>query len=47
MYKYNLISTGESSQKYGNCDICKKHATEVFHLVEEKEYFNPITQQAS
>lgn len=47
MYRYNLISTEEPSQKYGNCDICGKHTTEVFHQTEERQYFNPITQQTS
>lgn len=47
MYKYNLTSTNESSHKYGNCDICGKHTTEVFYQTEEKEYFNPVAQQLS
>ena len=47
MYRYDLNSTEESSNKYGNCYICGKHATEVFHQTEEKQYFNPVTQQLS
>lgn len=38
MYKYKITSTGESSQKYGNCEICGKHATEVFSQSEERKY---------
>lgn len=37
-YRYRLISTGESSQKYGKCEICGEHASEVFHQIEEKKY---------
>ena len=47
MYRYDLTSTEESSNKYGNCDICGKHATEVFYQREEKEYINPITKLPS
>lgn len=46
-YRYNLSSTGYSSNHYSNCDICGKYATEVFYQTEEKQYFNPITQQLS
>lgn len=38
MYRYNLLSTNESSQKYGNCEVCGKHATEVFLQSEERYY---------
>jgi hypothetical protein len=27
---YRLSSTGSSSSKYGNCEWCKKHASEIF-----------------
>jgi len=47
MYRYNLTSTEESSNKYGNCEICGKHVTEVFHQTEERQYYNPITHQTS
>ena len=30
MVKYILISTGDSSNRYGNCEICGKHCSEVF-----------------
>lgn len=37
-FRYKLISTGESSGKYGKCDVCGEHCTEVFHQLEEKHY---------
>lgn len=30
--KVKIISSGNSSHKYGNCEICRKHAGEMFHL---------------
>jgi hypothetical protein len=38
MYKYKLTSTGSSSQKYGNCEVCKGHVIEVFIQTEEKSF---------
>ena len=29
-YRYRLSSMGDSSAKYGNCEVCKKHCGEVF-----------------
>jgi hypothetical protein len=37
-YRYNLTSTHESSDKYGNCEICVKHCSEVFSQTEERHY---------
>jgi hypothetical protein len=37
-YRYTISTTGESSNKYGVCDLCGKHATEVFHQREERHY---------
>ena len=39
-YEYSIIKTGESSQKYGNCEICGKSASEIFFQIEKKKYFN-------
>ena len=36
-YHYTMISTKDSSAKYGPCEICKKHCSEVFHQIEERE----------
>jgi ABC-type phosphate transport system auxiliary subunit len=41
MYTYKINSVGDSSAKYGNCEVCGKHATEVFHQVETKQYTRP------
>lgn len=37
-YYYKLISTGKSSHSFGHCEVCKKHASEVFHQIEERTY---------
>lgn len=34
VYKYKLISTHDNSSKYGNCEVCGKYASEVFHQIE-------------
>lgn len=31
-----LISTGASSAKYGNCEVCKKPCSEVIHKTVRK-----------
>jgi hypothetical protein len=38
LYRYRLISTGCSSARYGNCEICGEHCAEIFHQVEERQY---------
>lgn len=37
MYQYKMKSTGHSSNKYGNCEVCDKHATEVFYQTEKRK----------
>jgi hypothetical protein len=37
-YKYTLSSTGESSKKYGKCEVCGEHVSEVFLQSETKHY---------
>lgn len=37
-YRYRLISTNDSSAKYGNCEVCKKPASEIFHQIEARKY---------
>ena len=37
-FRYEISSTNESSDKYGKCDVCGKHASEVFHQMEEQYY---------
>lgn len=36
MYRYHIKSTNDSSAKFGPCEVCNKHVTEVFYQVEEK-----------
>ncbi len=37
MYMYALKSTGYSSQRFGPCTVCGRHASEVFHqMVRER-----------
>ena len=45
MYHYKLKSTLESSQKFGKCAVCKKHHTETFMQVEEKEFLSIETKK--
>jgi hypothetical protein len=42
-YKYQLISTRDSSAKYGNCEVCKSPASEVFHQIESRRFKNGWT----
>ena len=42
-YKYKLISREESSAKYGPCEICGKHVSEVFHQIESRKYEDGYT----
>lgn len=37
-YRYRITSLDASSSKYGPCEVCGKHATEVFYQVEEMAY---------
>jgi len=37
-YQYRLTSSNQSSQSYGNCEVCGKHVSEVFYQVESVEY---------
>lgn len=37
-YRYRIRSTGASSQKYGPCEVCGEHASEMFSQVEERRY---------
>lgn len=45
MNNYTLKSTGASSSKYGVCEVCKMHVSEVFHQVEKKDFFSIITNK--
>lgn len=39
-YVYRTYSTEASSEKYGVCEVCGKHVSEVFHQVEGRVYFS-------
>ena len=38
MYRYKLTSLHASSDKYGKCEVCHSHASEVFFQTEEKQF---------
>lgn len=40
-YRYRIRSLRHSSERYGPCEVCKKHVTEVFLQVEERFYSIP------
>lgn len=40
-YRYNLRSTGHSSDRYGNCEVCNTRCSDVFIQVEEVQYEIP------
>lgn len=37
-HRYRIRSTGFSSHRYGPCEVCHKHASEVFIQSEERSY---------
>ena len=37
-YRYRLTSTGYSSHRYGPCEVCGEHASEVFLQLEARRY---------
>lgn len=39
-YRYRLKSIGNSSERYGPCEVCGKHCSEVWFQVEERKYYN-------
>ena len=41
MYRYNLRSLGASSVKYGPCEVCGGHVSDVFYQSEERQYTTP------
>lgn len=38
IYRYRVIPTGDSSAKYGNCEVCHKPVSDVVHQVEERQF---------
>lgn len=41
MYRYKLTSTGHSSARYGPCEICDTHVSEVFIQTEQRQFSVP------
>lgn len=35
-YKINIVNQNASSAKFGPCEVCNKHASEVFHVWSEE-----------
>lgn len=42
-FAYRLKSTGHSSERYGNCETCGQHCSEVFMQTETRGYRYPDT----
>jgi hypothetical protein len=45
VYRYKTTSTGSNSHKYGVCEVCGKHASEVFMQSEQREFFSKLTNK--
>lgn len=37
-HRYRIRNTGYSSKRFGNCEVCNNHVSEVFHQVKEEKY---------
>ena len=44
MYVYRQVNTGESSTRFGNCEICDQFVNNVIHQIEGRIYQNPETE---
>jgi hypothetical protein len=40
-FNYSLKSLGESSRKYGECEVCDKDVSEVHIQTETREFLRP------
>ncbi|KDR28522.1 MULTISPECIES: hypothetical protein [Caballeronia] len=38
VFRYRMKTTGSSSERYGACEVCNQHASEVFHLTSAMLY---------
>ena len=38
-YRYRIKSTGGSSERYGNCEVCNKSCSDV-HLQTEEQFYS-------
>jgi len=46
-FKAVIQDAHSSSDRLGNCELCKKYCSSIFSLRVQKLYFNTIKQQAS
>ena len=44
-YQYKIKSTGSNSNKFGLCDVCKRHVSETFIQQERKSFYSAETNQ--
>jgi len=47
VYHYRISSLHHNSDKYGLCEICQKHVSEVFCQSEQREFLSSITNEIS
>ena len=47
MNRYKFERINRSSTYLGNCEVCGKFCSEVYHLMEEKEYIRSDTDKKS
>ena len=40
LYRYRLRNTHESSDRFGACEVCNKHVSEVWLQTEERQYIH-------
>ena len=46
-YRYKMFRSGGNSDKYGPCEVCGEHVSDVFHQFEEKRYWSKIDKKYS
>ena len=46
-YRYKLTSTGNSSDRYGKCEVCNENVSDVFVQTEERQFWNKWKQKIS
>lgn len=44
LYRYRLKSTGDSSARFGKCEVCDQYASDVFIQAEERQYWSVLKQ---
>lgn len=37
-YRYRIVQMGDSSDRYGACEVCGQHVPDVYYQVEERHY---------